>query len=78
MPVNHEFPSDLERQLQEQMALGQYHSETDLIRDALQALQERNEDLAAIQAGLDDLDAGRVRPLRDVAAEIRQQHGWSE
>lgn len=75
--MNHEFPPDLERQLQEQMALGQYHSETDLIRDALQALLAQNEESAAIQAGLDDLEAGRVRPLREVASEIRARHGWS-
>lgn len=75
--MNHEFPPDLEQQLQEQMTLGHYDSESDLIRDALQALRTQNEDMAAIQAGLDDLDADRVRPLRDIASDIRQRHGWS-
>lgn len=76
--MNHEFPPDLERQLQEQMAAGHYVSETDLLRDALQALQEQNADVAAIRAGLDDLDHGRVRPLDEVASEIRQRNGWTQ
>lgn len=58
----HEFPPDLQRELEEQMALGQYASETDLIRAALAALRERREDLVAIQTGLDDLAAEDVRP----------------
>lgn len=76
--MDHDFPPDLQRQLQEQMELGQYDSEADLIRAALQALHTQNEDMAAIQDGLDDLNAGRVRPLREVASEIRERHGWSQ
>lgn len=75
--MNHEFPPDLEQQLQEQMTLGHYDSETDLIRDALQALRTQNQDMAAIHAGLDDLDAIRVRSLSHIASGIRERHGWS-
>ncbi|PQO40850.1 type II toxin-antitoxin system ParD family antitoxin [Blastopirellula marina] len=73
----HEFPPDLEQQLQAQMATGRYRSEVDLIREALNALGQQSEDLAAVEAGLDDLNEGRVRSLTDVASEIRQKHGWS-
>jgi len=33
--------------------------------------------LAAIQAGIDDLEAGRVRPFEDVDADLRRQFGFS-
>lgn len=73
----HEFPPDLEKQLQEQMIAGSYQSEVDLIRDALRALRDQSEDLAAVEAGLNDLEEERVRPLAEVASEIRQKYGWS-
>ena len=73
----HEFPPDLEKQLQEQMIAGAYQSEVDLIRDALRALRDQSEDLAAVEAGLNDLEEERVRPLAEVASEIRQKYGWS-
>ena len=33
-------------------------------------------DWAAIQAGIEDMLAGRMRPLREIDAEIRKTHGW--
>jgi predicted transcriptional regulator len=45
----------------------------DTHRRAMEALTER-EDMAAIQAGIDDMEAGRHRPLADVDAEIRIKH----
>ena len=37
------------------------------------ARQEREETRTAIQEGLDDLAAGRVRPAAEVMAELRQR-----
>jgi len=42
----------------------------------LRVLTFRNEELAAIQAGIDDVEAGRVRPFEDVDADIRRDFGF--
>ncbi len=54
--MSYELPSDLEQQVRQCMATGQYATEADVLRDALAALRSRNGELAAIQAGLDDMD----------------------
>jgi predicted transcriptional regulator len=73
----YQFPSDVQQLIREGMALGNYATEDDMIRDALLAFIQRNEDLAAIQAGVADMDAGRFRPIREVDAEIRSSLGFS-
>lgn len=42
---------------------------------AFDALVERGRFLAAIDEGLADAEAGRVRPHREVAAELRKRFG---
>ena len=70
--MSYQLPADLEQLVTEQIRLGSYHSPEDVLRDALRALAERNQDLAAIQSGIDDMEAGRVKPLSEVDAEIRK------
>jgi predicted transcriptional regulator len=62
--------------IHEHMALGKYDSEDELLISALEALKERNEADAAIQAGIDDMEAGRVRPFQEVAEEIARKHSF--
>jgi predicted transcriptional regulator len=45
-----------------------------VLRNALEALQQRDEDLAAITAGIADMEAGRYRPFAEIDAEFRQRH----
>jgi len=73
--MGNRFPPDIDRLIREQMVSGQYESEDDVLCDALQALAERSADLAAIQAGIDDMKAGRMKPLAEVDAEIRRRRG---
>ena len=40
------------------------------------AAREEGETIAAIQAGLDDVAAGRVKTIAKVDTEIRRQYGW--
>jgi len=75
--MTYELPPDVAQLLAEQLRTGPYQSADDVLRDALHALADRNSDLAAIRAGLDDLDAGRIRPLADVDAEIRSALGFT-
>lgn len=37
--------------------------------------EERTETIQAIQRGLADIEAGRVRPVEDFDREFRQKHG---
>ena len=46
------------------------------VSDYLESLIEQAETLAAVREGLADLDAGRVRPLRAVFAEIATADGF--
>ena len=71
------FPPDLAPLVDGQMATGKYPSEEDLLREALQALVDRNEGIAAIAEGIADMEAGRVRPFTEVVNEIRAKHGFA-
>ena len=75
--MSHQFPPDVEERIRAKMSDGDYVTEGDLMRDALEALDAQNEDLAAIQAGIDDMESGRVEPLETVANDIRKEHGWT-
>lgn len=68
------FPPELERLVRQQLATGAYTSEEDVLLAAMHALRDRAEAMAGIQEGLADLDAGRVRSLGDVDAELRKKY----
>jgi len=63
MQVN--IPIDLEPFVEEEFATGRYGR----LRD------ERQQALAGIRQGLDDVAAGRAEPLADAFAEIRRGFG---
>jgi predicted transcriptional regulator len=71
-----DLSADVLRRIELYMASGRYQSEEEVLLDALAALDARQEDLAALQAGIQDFEAGRVRPLEAVADEIRQEHSF--
>jgi putative addiction module CopG family antidote len=79
----YQFPPDVEELIKLQMQSGGYGSEDDLLRDALQALEERRhavldedaEVIAGIERGLADMNAGRSRPLDEFDAQFRKTHG---
>ena len=68
------FPPMLDQLVREELATGAYRSEDDVLVEAMQALRDRDEAIAGIREGLSDLDAGRVRSLGDVDAELRTKH----
>jgi antitoxin ParD1/3/4 len=71
------FSPSVQGIVEQYMATGGYASEDELLLDAFAALRQRDEDLAAIQAGIADMEAGRVRPLDDVFADLRRDFGLS-
>ena len=66
---------EVQRLVETNLASGLYQSTDELLIEALRALGERNAELAEIRAGFEDLDAGRIRPMRDVADEVRLRLG---
>jgi len=74
--MSYVIPPDVHDQIRQQIATGHYASEDEVLRAALRALTFRNEELAAIEAGIEDVDAGRVRSFEDVDPEIRRHFGF--
>jgi len=72
--MSHSIPVDVSQAIQSLLATGRYESEADVLRDAIAALRERDNDLAAILAGIADMEAGRYRSLSEVDEEFRRRH----
>ena len=73
----YQFPPELDEIVRAKMASGNYASEDELIRDAILSLVDVDEDdLAAVQEALDELDAGDPgMELSDAFKEIRKECG---
>ncbi|MBI3468670.1 MAG: type II toxin-antitoxin system ParD family antitoxin [Planctomycetes bacterium] len=56
--MSYPFPSDVQQLVAEQMAAGGYRSEDDVLRDALRALSEEQEDLHAVRNAIAEWRAG--------------------
>jgi antitoxin ParD1/3/4 len=77
---------DLDDAIQRRIASGRYASQSEVIRAALRVLErdeeERERKLAALDAaiarGIADAEAGRVMPLEDAFARIRQDLGFAD
>jgi putative addiction module CopG family antidote len=69
---------DVLNAIQRQLATGSYSSPDELLREALAALESRDAEVLAIQEGIDDMEAGRVTPLRDFDREFRRRNGLPE
>ena len=68
------FPHEIAEPVSRRVKSGQFPSEDEVLKAALRALDERDTELVAIQAGLADLEAGRVSSLADVDARLRARH----
>jgi predicted transcriptional regulator len=76
--MSYAFPPALDRLVRDELATGVYRSEDEVLVEAMQALRDRDEALAGIREGLADMNAGRVRPLGDVDAELRNSPYYSK
>lgn len=72
--MSYPIPPDVSQRVKSQLAKGSYQSEDEVLRAAMSALEREHDDLAAIQAGIEDMEAGRYRPLDEVDAEIRKKY----
>ncbi len=71
--MSYTLPADLTRTIEALIATGKYASHDEVLRNALDALRQRDEDLAAIEAGIADMEAGRYRPFAEIDAEFRKR-----
>ena len=106
------LPPELNRLIAQELALGQYRTEEELLTEAVHLLTQRNalreqieagtrqlaggectdydsqalrerfddqqfreQEVAAIQEGIKDMEAGRVRPFREFDREFRLRNG---
>ncbi len=69
------FPPDLQEQVAAMLATGQYASEDEVLRDAVEALRWEQEERAAVLAAVADVDAGEAGiPLNEAFDRVRKQH----
>lgn len=70
MAVSADLGEVLESFVKKLVASGRYHSKSEVLREGVRLIQERETRLAALDAsiarGLADADAGRVKPSSEV------------
>lgn len=67
--------NEVQNLIERRLATGRYSSEDELLKLALLSLDDYDECVAAIQAGMDDEAAGRIISLQDSVDEIRRELG---
>ena len=75
MAVSADLGEVLERFVSKLVASGRYHSKSEVLREGVRLIQEREARLTAQDAstarGLADADAGRVKPSSDVFNRLK-------
>jgi predicted transcriptional regulator len=69
---------DIRHSLAQELALGQYADEQDVLRHALLALAEQRETIAGVREGLADIEAGRFESLEDYESDFRRRHNMPD
>lgn len=64
----------VQKLIAKEMAAGAYRSEQELLVEALKALADRREAVAGIRRGLEDMQAGRMRPWKECRRDILRRH----
>ena len=68
----------LEEVVDRLVASGRYNSKSEVLREGVRLVEEREKHLEALDAalarGLADIEAGRVKPAREVFDELRKRY----
>ena len=67
------FPQDVQQLVDARMATGHYQTEDDVLREALRALRDEDEDLEAVRVAVAELQAGDPGTPLDEAFDIVRQ-----
>ena len=77
MAISADLGSTLENYVGQLVEKGRYNSKSEVLREGVRLLQEREQRLAAldaaIAAGMKDIDEGRTIPAEEVFAELRSR-----
>ena len=78
MAISADLGEKLEAVVNDLVANGRYNSKSEVLREGVRLVQEREAALArlyaALERGLADIDAGRTRPAEEVFAELRAKY----
>lgn len=81
MPSSYTLGKHFEAFVQAQLASGRYGNASEVLRDALRLMEERERRLssldASIERGMADIDAGRVHDAEDVFKELKSRYASS-
>jgi Arc/MetJ-type ribon-helix-helix transcriptional regulator len=69
-----QIPADIDERVSALLATGRYESRDDVLRAAILALELHRDEVTAIQEGIDDMEAGRVMPLREFDRDFRERN----
>jgi antitoxin ParD1/3/4 len=73
--MSHQFSPAIEQLIRDKMTSGKYASEDEVLRDALQSLDAKDEELRAIKEGIDSVERGEEDVSVEVAfPELRAHH----
>lgn len=78
MAISADLGEKLEAVVNDLVANGRYNSKSEVLREGVRLVQEREAALAelyaAINQGIEDVKAGRTRPAEEVFAELRAKY----
>ena len=78
MAISADLGEKLEAVVNDLVANGRYGSKSEVLREGVRLVQEREAALAQLYAALDrsiaDFDAGRSEPLEDVVNRLRERY----
>ena len=78
MPSSANLGTQLEDYVTSLVKTGRYHSRSEVLREGVRLVEEREKKLAALDAaierGIADADAGRVMPAHDVAQRLTAKY----
>ena len=76
MQIN--LTGDTEKSIERRLAVGQFNSPEEVIRAAVDQLDQYEASVADIRESLEDEQAGRVQSIQDVDREMREKHGFKQ
>ena len=78
MPTSYTLGNHFEDFVKTQLAGGRYNNASEVVRDALRLMEEREKRLAkldaAIERGMADVRAGRVKPAEEVFDRLEAKY----
>lgn len=70
------LPPDLQEVIERHLASGRFANVEEVLRAALDQLDDAG--ISELKDSLVDEEAGRIKPLADVAAEVREKLGFAD